>query len=258
MMRIRRSRSDGPKGARKQQGASVVHFAVTKRALSVLWMRPPASCCRAPRRARGGWRRGLPSRPELARLRTQSSVDALSTRLKAAQKADPAKYWADEFDLGAALKSTTSGADPEADRVLQDTLAALAALAADGTPEAVLEMTRVSDDHGGILRDRGRPPPRRPWATTRPRACSSRSDEPSVRHFAASTLEAMGKRVPGDAVQTKDDGVLVDVLTAFGTLRDPNALGVVAVVPLRRPRQGPRGGARGHRRLREGCGAQAA
>jgi len=198
---------------------------VTKRALAVLWT-ALLLLLASPPLARAA-DAGVPTlRADLARLRSQSSVEALSTRLKAAQKTDPTKYWADDFDLAAALKRTSSGADPEAERVLQETLAALTSLADVGTPEAVLEMAKVSNDHGGLLRIE---------VARRLKAMGEHATaglllaqrEPSVRHFASSTLEAMGKRVAGDAVQTKDDGVLVDVLAAFGTLRDPNALGVV-------------------------------
>lgn len=206
---------------------TVVDFTVIKRALAVLWTALLLLLSAAPHaRASDAGAPALTLAIDLARLRTQSNLDALSTRLKAAQKSDPAKFSADDFDLAAALKRTSSGADPEAERVLQETLAALASLAALGTPEAVLEMAKVSNDHGGILRVE---------VARRLKAMGDHATaglllaqrEPSVRHFASSTLEAMGKRVAGDAVQTKDDVVLVDVLTAFGTLRDPNALGVV-------------------------------
>jgi tetratricopeptide (TPR) repeat protein len=40
-------------------------------------------------------------------------------------------------------------------------------------------------------------------------------------------LESMGKRVPGDAVQTKDNQVLADVLRAFANVHDMDALPVL-------------------------------
>lgn len=208
-----------------REACSVVDFGVTMRALLVLWI-GLLVLLSSPSSAHAS--EGSVAAPvaNLARLRTQSSAEALNSRLKAAQATEPAKFWTDDFDLAAALKSTAQGGDPEAERVLQDTLAALGALAAVGTPEAVLEMTKVSNDHGGLLRvEVGRRLKAMGDHATAGLLLAQR--EPSIRHFASATLEAMGKRVAGDAVQTKDDGVLVDVLTAFGTLRDPNALGVV-------------------------------
>jgi tetratricopeptide (TPR) repeat protein len=53
--------------------------------------------------------------------------------------------------------------------------------------------------------------------------------EPSseLRHWAAGQLEGMGKRVPGDAVQTKDNQVLGETLRAFATVHDMDALPVI-------------------------------
>ena len=37
-------------------------------------------------------------------------------------------------------------------------------------------------------------------------------------------FEAMGKRIPGDAVQTHDNQVLADVLHAYGVIHDLDAV----------------------------------
>ena len=134
-----------------REACSVVDFGVTMRALLVLWI-GLLVLLSSPSSAHAS--EGSVATPvaSLARLRTQGSAEALNSRLKAAQATEPAKFWTDDFDLAAALKSTAQGGDPEAERVLQDTLAELGALAAVGTPEAVLEMTKVSNDHGGLLR----------------------------------------------------------------------------------------------------------
>jgi hypothetical protein len=42
-----------------------------------------------------------------------------------------------------------------------------------------------------------------------------------TRAWAATLLETLGKRSPGDAVQTNDSNVLIDVLCAYGSARDP-------------------------------------
>lgn len=48
-----------------------------------------------------------------------------------------------------------------------------------------------------------------------------------VRAWAANVLDALGKRLPGDAVQTKDNQVLSDVLRAYGAVKDLDAVPVI-------------------------------
>ena len=61
-----------------------------------------------------------------------------------------------------------------------------------------------------------------------PALIEARKDTSSdVRHWAFAQLEALGKRVPGDAVQTKDNALLADTLHAFGVTHDMDALAVV-------------------------------
>ena len=48
-----------------------------------------------------------------------------------------------------------------------------------------------------------------------------------TRTWAANALDALGKRLPGDAVQTKDNQVLSDVLRAYGTVKDLDAVPVI-------------------------------
>ncbi|HZU81731.1 MAG TPA: hypothetical protein VE987_02390 [Polyangiaceae bacterium] len=50
---------------------------------------------------------------------------------------------------------------------------------------------------------------------------------PDIRLWAKDTLDAIGKRTPGDAVQTTDDQVLVDVLHAYADTGDVDAVPVV-------------------------------
>jgi hypothetical protein len=49
----------------------------------------------------------------------------------------------------------------------------------------------------------------------------------AVRRFAGAQLEAMERSMPGEAIQTKSPEVLADVLRAYGTAKDMDALGVV-------------------------------
>jgi hypothetical protein len=184
--------------------------------------------------------RALPAiAADLAALRKRSDPKEIDGRLGAVRKASTTKYWADDFDLDGALATVGAGGTPggqEALAVLHATLAALKELAALGTPDAVVEMARVAPDHGGVLQIE---------VSRRIRSLGDHAiaglilarREPGLRHFASTALEALGKRVAGDAVQTKDDQVLIDVLTAFGTTKDPDGLGVVfSFVTSDRPR----------------------
>ncbi|CAN5215310.1 hypothetical protein BH09MYX1_BH09MYX1_46450 [soil metagenome] len=176
---------------------------------------------------------------DLAALRKRSDPAAIDARLAVVRKAAGAKYFADDFDLASALTTAGDGgtdAGREAFAVLQATFASLRELAAIEAPDAVVEMARVAGDHGFVLQVE---------VARRIRALDDRAiaglllarREPGLRHFATTTLESMGKRVAGDAVQTKDDQALVDILTAFGTLKDPDGLGVVfSFVSTDRPR----------------------
>ena len=51
---------------------------------------------------------------------------------------------------------------------------------------------------------------------------------PTVRGWAAETLEAMGRERADEQIRTRDDDVLADILRAFGEARDPDALGVLS------------------------------
>jgi tetratricopeptide (TPR) repeat protein len=87
-------------------------------------------------------------------------------------------------------------------------------------------MIRVAPDHGGMLRFE---------VTRRVKALGEKAVAPlilaradkRVRGFAWSTLDAMGKKIPGDAVQTRSNDVLAAILGAYGTTKDMDALGVV-------------------------------
>ena len=188
---------------------------------------------------------GVSARPvgdvagDLAALRKRSDTASIDGRLAAVRKSAGAKYYADDFDLAAALVAAGDGgtdASREAYAVLMKTLAALGELQAIATPEAVVEMAKVAPDHGYLLQLE---------VSRRVRSLGDRAiaglllarREPNVRHFATTTLETMGKRVAGDAVQTKDDQVLIDVLGAFATMKDADGLGVVfSFVSSDRPR----------------------
>ena len=55
----------------------------------------------------------------------------------------------------------------------------------------------------------------------------ARPNSLETRKWAIAVLEAMNKKVPGEAVQTKDGALLAEVLRAYGKTRDLDALGAV-------------------------------
>jgi tetratricopeptide (TPR) repeat protein len=162
---------------------------------------------------------------ELDLLASTSDLSKIAETLQDVQKAAGAKYWTDDFDLPSALLALPQ-ADAGAYRVLLGTACILRALANDGGKDAVARMIRVSLDHGGMMRFE---------VTRRVKALGERAIAPlilaradkRVRGFAWSTLDAMRKKIPGDAVQTRSNVVLVAILGAYGATSDMDALGVV-------------------------------
>ncbi len=162
---------------------------------------------------------------ELDLLASVGEVSKISETLQAVAKSAGAKYWSDDFDLVAGLLALPP-VDPDAYRALLGTACILQALAKDGRKEAVSRMILVAPDHGGLLRFE---------VSRRMKALGEKAIAPlilarsdkRVRGFAWSVLDTMNKKIPGDAVQTKSNAVLSDVLSAYGTTKDMDALGVV-------------------------------
>jgi hypothetical protein len=104
----------------------------------------------------------------------------------------------------------------------------LRALGHVGTAEAVRGMIPLAGDLAGQLR---------PELTRQIKQLGERAvagllearHEPSsdVRGWANTQLEALGKRTPGDTVQTSDSQVISDVLRAYGGLKELDALPVI-------------------------------
>jgi tetratricopeptide (TPR) repeat protein len=108
------------------------------------------------------------------------------------------------------------------------TVCLMRALTRVGTTPAVRQLVRVAFDAGGVFR----PLLVRDLRELDDRATAALVEaggeaSPDVRAWARDALEGMGKRTPGDAVQTTDDQVLVDVLGAFASIRDLDAVSVV-------------------------------
>lgn len=133
-----------------------------------------------------------------------------------------------EGDLCDALLDLPRGEDAQAEKTALTTAAFLRALGHVGTTPAVRQLVKIAGDHNGAFR---------PEVTRQIKALGDRAvpalletkkgASPDVRQWAYTQLEGMGKRIAGDAVQTKDNQVLADVLHAFGLIRDLDSVPVV-------------------------------
>lgn len=108
------------------------------------------------------------------------------------------------------------------------TAALVRALAHAGSTQAARQLVKVAGDHGGALRPDLALKVRALGDRAVPALIETRKDAPGeVRQWAYAQLEGMGKRIPGDAVQTNDARVLVDVIHAYATIRDLDAVPVI-------------------------------
>ena len=108
------------------------------------------------------------------------------------------------------------------------TVCLMRALARVGTTPAIRQLVPMAIDEGEAFR----PELWRELKQLDERATAALIEargDPSfeIRAWAKDTLEALGKRTPGDTVQTTNDQVLVDVLRAYASIRDIDALPVV-------------------------------
>lgn len=116
----------------------------------------------------------------------------------------------------------------DAENVQRETEALLVALAHVGTTPAVRAMVKVAGDHRGAFRPLLTRELKALGDKAVPALIETRRDAgPEVRTWAYGLLEGMGKRIAGDAVQTTDPRVLVDVLRAYGRIQDLDAVPVV-------------------------------
>ncbi len=108
------------------------------------------------------------------------------------------------------------------------TVALLRGLAHAATTPAARQLVLLASDAGGVLR----PELSRQMKALGDHATAAliearRDPSPETRTWAANLLETMGKRTPGEAVQTKDNQALADVVRAYAATRDLEALPVV-------------------------------
>lgn len=104
----------------------------------------------------------------------------------------------------------------------------LRTLAHVGTVAALRGMVPVAGDFGGAFRPELTRQVKQLGERAIPALLEARHESSSdVRYWANTQLEALGKRTPGDMVQTSDDQVIADVLRAYALLKDLDALPVV-------------------------------
>ena len=158
---------------------------------------------------------------KLAELRKASSASVASA-VKQSKEAKTGEI----SDLCDAMLAQAKG-DAGAKAALT-TAALIRALAHAGTTPAVRQLVKVAGDHNGAFRPEITRQLRALGDRAVPALIETRKDSSSeLRHWAYNQLEAMGKRIPGDAVQTKDNQVLADVLHAYGAIHDLDAVPVI-------------------------------
>ncbi len=172
----------------------------------------------------------------LARLRASHAAERPDPRaespvlavVREARKAPIAAGVAsDAFELADTLAASPAAGTPAGHEALV-VASLMRALVHVGTTPAVRALLATAADANGAFRpDLGRAVKalgdRAVPALLEARA----SQSADVRRWSANQLEAMAKRIPADAVQTRSNEVLADVLEAFATLKDPDALSIV-------------------------------
>lgn len=162
---------------------------------------------------------------KLAELR-KGSTAAVAAVVKPAKEAKGKKL-GDGVDLCDALLELPKTDAPAAKTAIV-TAALVRALAHAGNTPAARQLVKVAGDHNGAFRPEITRQIRALGDRSLPALIETRKDaSPELRHWAYAQLEAMGKRIPGDAVQTKDYQVLADVLHAYGAIHDLDAVPVI-------------------------------
>ncbi len=132
----------------------------------------------------------------------------------------------DNGDLATALEQ--KGGDSAGAKAALTTAQELRELAKIGTLPAVREIVKVAGDANGAYRPEVARIVKQLGDRALPALIETKRD-PNVdlRHWAFQQLESLGKRLPGDAVQTEDKQVLADVLHAYGAVHDQDAIPVI-------------------------------
>jgi tetratricopeptide (TPR) repeat protein len=156
--------------------------------------------------------------PKLAELRKGSGPAVASVMKPLKGREGP--------DLVETLLQTKG--DAAAVRATLTTVCLLRALAHIGTTPAVRQLVLAASDAGGAFR----PELLRLMKQLGDRAVAAlieaRKDAPAdSRAWASSVLDVLGKRLPSDAVQTKSNQVISDVLHAYASVKDLDAVPVI-------------------------------
>jgi tetratricopeptide (TPR) repeat protein len=160
---------------------------------------------------------------KLAELRKAPTPEVLSAVKQARDASDKPEEEDDLAEL--LLQANAPGVGAKA--AFSITLLAHA-LAHVATTPAVRQLVKISLDHGGAFRGEVTRLVRTLGDKAVPALIEARKDPASeLRHWANNTLEGMGKRIAADAVQTKDPQVLADVLRAYATTHEKDALPVI-------------------------------
>lgn len=158
---------------------------------------------------------------KLAELRKGPSAP-IHAALKNAK--DTAGKQAPDDEVEQLLRAKTDGPGY---RVAMSTLVLAQALVHVGTTPAAKQLLKIHQDHNNAFHT----PITRLVRIMGDRATAAlietKKDATDLRHWAYKQLEEMGKRIPGDAVQTKDNQALADVLRAYAYVHEMDAIPVI-------------------------------
>lgn len=164
---------------------------------------------------------------KLADLRRPGNEAGVHAVLKLARDATPGKFGTDEFDIVDAVVRVPRSDGPAYPIALASACLSRA-LAHIATTTAVRQLITLGADHNGAFRVEVTRLTKHLGERAIAALIEARIDHSmEIRRWAGNQLEAMDKKLPGQAVQTKSNQVLADVLHAYGAIHDMDAVSVV-------------------------------